>query len=201
MCNHPSVNFSYVRRGIKGRPLKKKKHSCVCIQYSGCFFYANLLALVENVYDRNFFNKKKNFFFRMFEDICWSAVLDAASTKETHMHKIGFFLKILIVCAVILQSSTRYKRHRLRYHQRKYHLTLSVRNHNITEAKFFQIRGPGHTAYFRLNPDNIFTETFEVSFRYGNACLFDKNVRSTPSPPTPLIFIFSIHFFNLYFSF
>lgn len=44
-----------------------------------------------------------------------------------------------------------------------YHLTLSVRNHNITDAKFFRLYGAGHTIDFNLAPGNIFTKTYQVN--------------------------------------
>lgn len=89
------------------------------------------------------------------------------------MHKVGFALTVLLLFAIFLQSSFELKRrkHKHRHRIRWYNLTLSVRNHNITEARFFQIRGPGHTAYFRLLPESIFTQTFEVQGK-GNWVLF-----------------------------
>ncbi|KHN88907.1 hypothetical protein Tcan_13189 [Toxocara canis] len=52
-----------------------------------------------------------------------------------------------------------------RYFPRRYDLTLSVRNHNVTEAKFFRLNGVGHTADFYVAPGDVFTKTYEASLR------------------------------------
>uniref|UniRef100_A0A158R4R9 Uncharacterized protein n=1 Tax=Syphacia muris TaxID=451379 RepID=A0A158R4R9_9BILA len=81
------------------------------------------------------------------------------------MHKIGYFLTTLLLIFILLHDSVQLKRsrrHKFRHHSRTYNLTFSIRNHNISEAKFFQIRGPGHSAYFELLPSNVFTQTFKA---------------------------------------
>ena len=84
--------------------------------------------------------------------------------EQSPMLKSIFILTVFLLFAVLIQDSLELKRrrHKFRHHSRYYNVTFSIRNHNITEALFFQIRGPGHTAYFRLTPENIFTQTFKV---------------------------------------
>ncbi|KAI1720513.1 hypothetical protein DdX_04748 [Ditylenchus destructor] len=58
-----------------------------------------------------------------------------------------------------------------RYKPKRYHLTLSIRNHNVTEAKFFRLVGVDNTVDFNVAPGKIFTNTYEVN-RKGYWTLF-----------------------------
>lgn len=82
------------------------------------------------------------------------------------MYKIGCALTIFfLVLAICFQNSFELKRrgHKHRHHRlRPYNLTFTVRNFNLSEAKFFQLRGTGHTIYFRLAPRDIWHQTFQV---------------------------------------
>ncbi|EFO21520.1 hypothetical protein LOAG_06967 [Loa loa] len=80
-------------------------------------------------------------------------------------------LRILLVLHLVLcDSSCSSKKYR-RYHQKRFHLTLSVRNHNVTEAKFFRLIGVGNTADFYVAPGDVFTKTYEAK-RKGFWTLF-----------------------------
>jgi hypothetical protein len=70
-----------------------------------------------------------------------------------------------------------------RYRPRRYQLTLSIRNHNVTEARFFRLVGVDNTADFYVAPGNIFTKTYEVN-RKGFWTLFVEfpNERYAKSP-------------------
>ncbi|MFH4976925.1 hypothetical protein AB6A40_003634 [Gnathostoma spinigerum] len=48
------------------------------------------------------------------------------------------------------------------YIPRRFDLTLSIRNHNVTDSKFFRLQGVGHTADFDVAPGDVFTKTYEV---------------------------------------
>jgi len=50
-------------------------------------------------------------------------------------------------------------------HRRRYELTLSIRNYNVTEAKFFRLVGVDNTADFQVKPGHTFTKTYEVRRR------------------------------------
>ncbi|KAJ1372382.1 hypothetical protein KIN20_034527 [Parelaphostrongylus tenuis] len=57
------------------------------------------------------------------------------------------------------------------YKGRRYELTLFVRNHNVTDAKFFRLVGVDNTADFNVSAGNTFEHTFEVR-RKGYWTLF-----------------------------
>ncbi|TKR69370.1 hypothetical protein L596_021542 [Steinernema carpocapsae] len=62
-------------------------------------------------------------------------------------------------------------RHHKRYRPRKYDLTLTIRNHNVTTARFFRLVGVDNTADFYVAPGQMFTKTYEVR-RKGYWTLF-----------------------------
>lgn len=72
-------------------------------------------------------------------------------------------LRLLFYLFLILGYSFCAKKYR-HYHPRRYNLTLSVRNHNVTTAKFFRLNGVGNTADFFVSPGDVFTRTYEVSY-------------------------------------
>uniref|UniRef100_A0A914CLF5 Uncharacterized protein n=2 Tax=Acrobeloides nanus TaxID=290746 RepID=A0A914CLF5_9BILA len=74
-------------------------------------------------------------------------------------------------------------RWRPKYRPKKYSLTLSIRNHNVTEARFFRLVGVDNTADFYVGPGKIFTKTYEVN-RKGWWTLFVEfpNDRYAKSP-------------------
>ncbi|VDO21763.1 unnamed protein product [Brugia timori] len=76
------------------------------------------------------------------------------------------FILHLMLCNSLC-ASKRYKR----YYQKRFNLTLSVRNHDVTEAKFFRLIGVGNTADFYVAPGDIFTKTYEAK-RKGFWTLF-----------------------------
>uniref|UniRef100_A0A915CCR8 Uncharacterized protein n=1 Tax=Parascaris univalens TaxID=6257 RepID=A0A915CCR8_PARUN len=80
-------------------------------------------------------------------------------------------LRLLLPIAFLLIANTFASRKYHRYFPRRYDLTLSVRNHNVTEAKFFRLNGVGHTADFYVAPGDVFTKTYEVR-RKGYWTLF-----------------------------
>ncbi|VDN06398.1 unnamed protein product [Thelazia callipaeda] len=73
-------------------------------------------------------------------------------------------LRLLLILQLILStslcSSKRYKK----YHHRRYDLTLSIRNHNVTEAKFFRLNGVGNTADFTVAPGDVRRKGFWTLF-------------------------------------
>ncbi|CAG9536130.1 unnamed protein product [Cercopithifilaria johnstoni] len=75
------------------------------------------------------------------------------------LRTLRFFLIFqLILCDSSLSNSMRYKQ----YYQKRFNLTLSVRNHNVTEAKFFRLIGVGNTADFFVAPGDVFTKSYEA---------------------------------------
>ncbi|VDM45276.1 unnamed protein product [Toxocara canis] len=74
-------------------------------------------------------------------------------------------LRLLLPIVLLLVSNSLASRKYHRYFPRRYDLTLSVRNHNVTEAKFFRLNGVGHTADFYVAPGDVFTKTYEASLR------------------------------------
>ncbi|OZC08254.1 hypothetical protein X798_04733 [Onchocerca flexuosa] len=71
-------------------------------------------------------------------------------------------LRLLLILQLILCNSLCSSKKYRRYYQKHYHVTLSVRNHNVTEAKFFRLIGVGNTADFFVAPGDVFTKTYEV---------------------------------------
>uniref|UniRef100_A0A914HJI4 Uncharacterized protein n=1 Tax=Globodera rostochiensis TaxID=31243 RepID=A0A914HJI4_GLORO len=54
---------------------------------------------------------------------------------------------------------------------RRYRLTLSIRNYNVTDARFFRLIGVDNTADFYAAPGDTFTNTYTVN-RKGAWVLF-----------------------------
>ncbi|KAL3084200.1 hypothetical protein niasHT_039326 [Heterodera trifolii] len=54
---------------------------------------------------------------------------------------------------------------------RRYKLTLSIRNHNVTDVRFFRLIGVDNTADFYVAPGDTFTNTYTVN-RKGAWVLF-----------------------------
>lgn len=73
-------------------------------------------------------------------------------------------LRLLLILQLLLCNSLCSSKKYRHYHPRRYNLTLSVRNHNVTEAKFFRLNGVGNTADFVVAPGDVFTKTYEVKF-------------------------------------
>lgn len=98
----------------------------------------------------------------------------AATQHQAMRHMCGMLLQalrlMLILQLIISNSLCNSKKHR-HYHSRRYNLTLSVRNHNVTEAKFFRLIGVENTADFYVAPGDIFTKTYETK-RKGSWTLF-----------------------------
>uniref|UniRef100_A0A0R3RFQ2 MSP domain-containing protein n=1 Tax=Elaeophora elaphi TaxID=1147741 RepID=A0A0R3RFQ2_9BILA len=98
-----------------------------------------------------------------------------------------------------LCSSRRHKR----YYQKRFNLTLSVRNHNVTEAKFFRLIGVGNTADFFVAPGDVFTKTYEAK-RKGFWILFvefpgnrySKSPRKIISRDSHKHWVCALYFFN-----
>uniref|UniRef100_A0AC35UHG5 Lysosomal acid phosphatase n=1 Tax=Rhabditophanes sp. KR3021 TaxID=114890 RepID=A0AC35UHG5_9BILA len=88
------------------------------------------------------------------------------SDKECGME----LLKSLIFLLIMLLPYTELKRYH-KYRSKRYHLTLSIRNHNISDVKFFRLVGVDNTADFNLPMGKIFTKDYEVS-RKGYWTLF-----------------------------
>jgi len=96
-----------------------------------------------------------------------------------------FLLLMFIVLPAIVPPSTaiqtkkqRYHRNHNRYHHyhnryrpKQYQLTLSIRNHNVTEARFFRLVGVDNTVDFYVAPGKIFTNKYHVN-RKGYWTLF-----------------------------
>lgn len=57
------------------------------------------------------------------------------------------------------------------YRPRRYRLTLSIRNHNVSEARFFRLVGVDNTVDFHVSPGQIFTNSYQVN-RKGAWTLF-----------------------------
>uniref|UniRef100_A0A183DJR6 MSP domain-containing protein n=1 Tax=Gongylonema pulchrum TaxID=637853 RepID=A0A183DJR6_9BILA len=72
-------------------------------------------------------------------------------------------LRLMLILQLLLSNSLLCSSKKYRhYHPRRYNLTLSVRNHNVTDAKFFRLNGVGNTADFFVAPGDVFTKTYEV---------------------------------------
>ncbi|KAH7693920.1 Protein T23B12.11 [Aphelenchoides avenae] len=71
----------------------------------------------------------------------------------------------------------------MRYKPHRYRLTLSIRNHNVTDARFFRLVGVDNTADFYVGPGHTFTKDYEVN-RKGYWTLFVEfpNDRYAKSP-------------------
>lgn len=80
-------------------------------------------------------------------------------------------LRLLLILQLLLCNSLCSSKKYRHYHPRRYNLTLSVRNHNVTEAKFFRLNGVGNTADFVVAPGDVFTKTYEAK-RKGFWTLF-----------------------------
>lgn len=74
-------------------------------------------------------------------------------------------LRLLLILQLMLCNSLCSSKRYRRYHQKRFNLTLSVRNHNVTEAKFFRLIGVGNTADFFVAPGDVFTKAYEVNFQ------------------------------------
>uniref|UniRef100_A0A915E4F1 Uncharacterized protein n=1 Tax=Ditylenchus dipsaci TaxID=166011 RepID=A0A915E4F1_9BILA len=78
--------------------------------------------------------------------------------------------------SVQLKKQRHHRNHRYhhthnRYRPKRYHLTLSIRNHNVSEARFFRLVWVDNTVDFYVAPGKIFTNTYEVN-RKGYWTLF-----------------------------
>uniref|UniRef100_A0A915PL64 rRNA N-glycosidase n=1 Tax=Setaria digitata TaxID=48799 RepID=A0A915PL64_9BILA len=80
-------------------------------------------------------------------------------------------LRLLLILQLILCDSLCSSKRYRRYYQKRFNLTLSVRNHNVTEAKFFRLNGVGNTVDFFVAPGDVFTKTYEAK-RKGFWTLF-----------------------------
>ncbi|MCP9264680.1 hypothetical protein DINM_022819 [Dirofilaria immitis] len=90
-----------------------------------------------------------------------------------HIRAAAFLqiLRFLLIFQLMLCNSLYSSKKHKRYYQKRYNLTLSVHNHNVTEAKFFRLIGVGNTADFIVAPGDIFTKTYETK-RKGFWTLF-----------------------------
>ncbi|CEF63000.1 Hypothetical protein SRAE_1000126600 [Strongyloides ratti] len=80
------------------------------------------------------------------------------------------YIKSLIFLLIILLPYSELKRYH-RYRSKKYSLTLSIRNHNVTDAKFFRLVGVDNTVDFNLPQGKVFTHKYEIN-RKGYWTLF-----------------------------
>ncbi|VDK20544.1 unnamed protein product [Anisakis simplex] len=92
-----------------------------------------------------------------------------SSSTSSIIHPLR--LSLLIALVLIAGCCCTHHRKHSRYYPRRYELTLSVRNHNVTDAKFFRLVGVGHTADFYVAPGDVFTKTYQVR-RKGYWTLF-----------------------------
>lgn len=88
-------------------------------------------------------------------------------------------LRLLLPIAFLLIANAFASRKYHRYFPRRYDLTLSVRNHNVSEAKFFRLNGVGHTADFYVAPGDVFTKTYEVTLSLQHLYISSGNSLNT----------------------
>ncbi|VBB27509.1 unnamed protein product [Acanthocheilonema viteae] len=80
-------------------------------------------------------------------------------------------LRLLLILQLMLCNSLCNSKRHKRYYHRRFNLTISVRNHNVTEAKFFRLVGVENIADFIVAPGDVFTKSYEAK-RKGFWILF-----------------------------
>ncbi|CAD5222883.1 unnamed protein product [Bursaphelenchus okinawaensis] len=70
---------------------------------------------------------------------------------------------LLCILAQLPWSALLKRHHYRRYRPHNYPLTLTIRNHNVTDARFFRLMGVDNTADFYVAPGKTFTKTYEVN--------------------------------------
>ncbi|KAK0407621.1 hypothetical protein QR680_003496 [Steinernema hermaphroditum] len=98
-------------------------------------------------------------------------VINARSSTEI-ASRMGVLLRAALgALFFVALFSIAENRHHRRYRPRKYDLTLTIRNHNVTTARFFRLVGVDNTADFFVAAGQMFTKTYEVR-RKGYWTLF-----------------------------
>lgn len=91
-------------------------------------------------------------------------------------------LKLFILFVLFFGTSLSLRKYR--YFPRRYFLTLTVSNHNVTGASFFRLYGVGNTADFIVKPGRTFTKQYEVRRKgYWTLVVEFPGHRYSTSPP------------------